>query len=424
MEKHNCSNTLGLSAIIFGSLLACLPVAYADETVGSAKTHSVQLRKLVFKVDVGTSVGSEQTGPSCMYKSRLVWQGDQEIQSLGPVFNSAFIAELKQDDYRIVDDPDNLFDDSDQETAEYEIAGVIDNIHVDICYPLVAFQDFSSVIGDAYIHVAWQLYSVLDHKVVYQSATAGTYRTKVNMHDPHILLQKAFVDAGDQLLKDVDFRNMLTQAAASPDSGDTASGPPAEPIAIAALKRSNLPLSKHLDAVRETVVTVFSPSGIGSGVIISKDGYILTDAHVVGSAESVKVKLVGGEEMAGTVLRKDKRRDVALVKVQAENMAALPVRASDLEMGDDVYALGSSLGTYESTLTKGIVSAYRDQGGNKYIQSDVNVQHGNSGGALMDADGNLIGLTEGGIEISGAPAGVNFFNPIMDSLAALNIVTR
>ena len=413
----------GLATIVLGCLSVFPPLVCADDTTGTFQTHSVQFRRLVFKVDPGAAIGTVQVKPDCIYDHELTWQGDQQGRALGPGFDTTFSQELKQDGYQGVYDPDDLFGDSDQGTAEYQVAAVIDSIHLDICYPWVAFQDANSLHGDAMVHVAWQLYSVRDRKVVYQTVTVGTYRNAINVHDPSIPLQKAFADAADQLLKDADFHAILAVKAPARVLAGTASHP-TQPITIPELKRFKMVLSKHLDAVRQAVVTIFTPDGVGSGAVISKDGYILTDAHVVGDAASVKVKLVGGEEMTGTVLRSDQKRDVALVKVEGQNMAALPIRASDPEIGDDVYALGASLGTYESTLTKGIVSAYRQDGGNKYIQSDVNVQHGNSGGAMMDADGNLIGLTESGIYISGAPSGVNFFNPILDSLAALDIVIQ
>lgn len=420
MRERDAMVILGRGAALAGCLLTCPIAGHADDAASAAQARSVQLTKLVFKIAAGTSIGSTEVQPDCIYDRALSWQGDAQADSLGQGFAEAFFEALKQDNYTTVGDPGDLFDDSTQETAEYQVAGVIDRINADLCYPLVAFQDFNSVHGDALVHVAWQLYSVQEHKVVYQISTSGTYNSKVNSHDWKVPLQKAFADAADQLLKNPDFRGILVEKPSLPLPDIV----PAEPVSIPELNRYRAALSKHLDAVRAAVVTIFASNSVGSGVVISRDGYILTDAHVVGGAESVRVKLVSGEEMTGRVERRNRGRDAALIKVEQSNMTALPIRASDPKIGDDVYALGSTLGTYESTLTKGIVSAYREEGGNKYIQSDVNVQHGNSGGALMDADGNLIGLTESGVEISGAPAGVNFFNPIMDTLAALDVVIR
>ena len=420
MGRKTVTTISGLAAVLAGWLLACFPIAYADDLDAAAKTGSVQLTKLVFKIDAGTTMGSTEVQPDCMYDGALWWKGDDSAASLAPSFGAAFSAGLKQNGYTVVGDPDDLFDDSSEGSEEYQVAGVIDRINADLCYPLVAFQDFNSVHGDALIHVTWQLYSVQEHKVVFQISTSGTYNSKVNEHDWKIPLRKAFADAADQLLKNPDFRNALVEKSSPPPLDRV----PAEPVGIPELAGYKTALSKHLDAVKAAVVTIYTSDATGSGVVISKDGYILTDAHVVGGADSVKVKLVDGQEMTGIVERRSHRRDAALIKVEQSNMAALPIRASDPKVGDDVYALGSSLGTYESTLTKGIVSAYREEGGNNYIQSDVNIQHGNSGGALMDADGNLIGLAESGVEIAGAPAGVNFFNPIMETLATLNIVIR
>lgn len=386
--------------------------------------YSVQLKGVAFDIAPGTHIGAVETRSDCTFNRELLWQGDAQAESLVSGFNSAFTEVLKADNYPVVEDRRGVFDDQNRQAAQFQVAAVVDSLNLIACYPYVAIHDLDTVRGDASLHVTWQLYSSADHKVVYQAAYTGSYKAEGDkVRAPEALLQKAFGDAAHRFFDDPEVKDHLTpkQASSGPDHSP---GIYTDPVTIPELKASKNALSKHLDAVRAAVVTISTKDGTGSGVVISKDGYILTDAHVVGKSDFVKVKLVSGEELTGMVLRWDRKRDVALVQVTAFDMSALPIRAGDPKVGEDVYALGSSLGIYESTLTKGIVSALREFGGNSYIQSDVNVQHGNSGGALLDADGNLIGLTESGVDISGAPAGINFFNPILDCLAALNIVIQ
>jgi len=125
--------------------------------------------------------------------------------------------------------------------------------------------------------------------------------------------------------------------------------------------------------------------------------------------------------LLGEVLRSDKNRDVALIKT--EPIAVHPIMISDSEpnVGEEVYVLGSPLGDkFNTTLTRGILSGYRTLEEKRYLQSDVAILPGNSGGPLLDAKGSVIGISVAGLGAKGI-AGMNFFIPIGDALAKLNI---
>lgn len=138
----------------------------------------------------------------------------------------------------------------------------------------------------------------------------------------------------------------------------------------------------------------------GSGVIISNDGYIVTNNHVVEGASTVKVKLADGRAFDGKVVGCDPSTDVALIKIEASNLTAIPFGSSDdLRLGEWVLAIGYPMGL-QSTVTAGIVSAKARSLGaidNRYgiesfIQTDAAVNPGNSGGALVNARGELVGI--------------------------------
>ena len=167
---------------------------------------------------------------------------------------------------------------------------------------------------------------------------------------------------------------------------------------------------------------MFAPEGSGSGFLVSDDGYLLTNHHVVGTAKVVKVKWSDGTESVGQVLRSDPRRDVAVIKTEPGGRPALILRHTEAQQGETVFAIGSPLGDrFQNTMSKGIVSALRNQQGQSYIQSDVMVNHGSSGGPLLDETGHVIGLTASGQVINGSPVGINFFIPIDDALKTLNL---
>lgn len=171
---------------------------------------------------------------------------------------------------------------------------------------------------------------------------------------------------------------------------------------------------------------MFSGKGSGSGFFVS-DQFVVTNAHVVQGAPFVKLKLITGREILGEVIEKDDLRDVALIQTEISGMSGLPIRTDEVGIGSQIFAVGSPLGeSNEGTVSAGIISSYRTEDGLRYIQSDVNVMPGNSGGPLLDENGNIIGLTVlGKIDPrTGGGTGLNFFIPINDAMAELGLKFR
>jgi S1-C subfamily serine protease len=183
------------------------------------------------------------------------------------------------------------------------------------------------------------------------------------------------------------------------------------------------PISTNVKEVRNNVVVVYAGGGHGSGFVIDDLGRILTNEHVVRMATRVRVRFESGDEETATVLTSDPRRDVALLKVERSGTGGLPIRFDQPAVGDTVYAVGAPLDpTYSATVSKGIISAFRDIEGERWIQSDVNVQHGSSGGPLLDEHGNILGIaSRGEPNEAGTPSGINLFVPIADALRSLGL---
>ena len=164
------------------------------------------------------------------------------------------------------------------------------------------------------------------------------------------------------------------------------------------------------------------PQGLGSGVIVSSDGYILTNNHVVSEADEITVQLSDKREFEATVVGTDKRTDVAVLKIDAKDFPYLPMADSDsLAVGDIVFAVGNPLGV-GLTVTMGIISAtgrrnlgLLGQGSDGYedfIQTDAAINLGNSGGPLVDAEGRLVGINTAIISQSSGNIGIGFAIPI------------
>ncbi len=155
--------------------------------------------------------------------------------------------------------------------------------------------------------------------------------------------------------------------------------------------------------------------GLGSGVIISPSGYILTNNHVVDGATEIRVALADGRQFPAEVIGRDPKTDIALVKINVENLPALTLADSDaVAVGDVVLAVGNPFGIGQ-TVTEGIVSAKdRVTSGSMdedFIQTDAAINPGNSGGALVDTDGRLVGINTAILSHSGGNQGIGFAVP-------------
>lgn len=157
--------------------------------------------------------------------------------------------------------------------------------------------------------------------------------------------------------------------------------------------------------------------GLGSGVIISEDGYIVTNNHVIDNADVISVKLNDGREFKGRVIGTDPSTDLALVKIEADDLPTVPVGDSDaLKVGEWVLAVGNPF-NMTSTVTAGIVSAKArtlgvyNQGVESFIQTDAAINKGNSGGALMNAKGELVGINSVLYSPTGVYSGYGFAIP-------------
>lgn len=216
-----------------------------------------------------------------------------------------------------------------------------------------------------------------------------------------------------------------------------------------------------LEAIRPAVISVYSSKtvreqvpeffrqrglqgreqkqrGLGSGVIISPDGYILTNNHVVEEADELKVLLGDDREFTAKVIGADPKTDVAVIKIEAENLPTVTLAdSSKLRVGDVVFAIGNPLGVGQ-TVTMGIVSATgrkvgildEVQGYEDFIQTDAAINQGNSGGALIDARGRLVGINSAILSNSQGNIGIGFAIPInlassiMHSLIDTGTVSR
>jgi serine protease Do len=177
------------------------------------------------------------------------------------------------------------------------------------------------------------------------------------------------------------------------------------------------------------------PFSHGSGFIVSKDGYILTNNHIVGNAQNIEVRLHDGRKLDATLVGTDPQTDVAVIKIDADDLPFLQLANSDAtEVGEWAIAIGSPFGL-DATVTVGVISA---KGRNElhitdledFIQTDAAINPGNSGGPLLDLDGHVVGVNTAIVTGSGGYMGIGFAIPsnmaqrVMDQLIKDGAVTR
>ncbi len=194
-------------------------------------------------------------------------------------------------------------------------------------------------------------------------------------------------------------------------------------------RRRSGPISAHAAELVESTVVISNAVAVGSGFFIARDpeggGWILTNAHVVGDAQRVRVTTSNRRARIGTVVRRHRMRDAALIHVEGEVPAVVSIRETPVTVGEEVYAMGAPLGrSHRDTLTHGIVSRFTRFPGSRQpvIQSDTMTQHGSSGGPLTDASGNVVGFCVGGVPSPvDTSVGIGWFIPIADALGKLKL---
>jgi Do/DeqQ family serine protease len=170
-------------------------------------------------------------------------------------------------------------------------------------------------------------------------------------------------------------------------------------------------------------------SSLGSGVIVSTGGYVLTNHHVVEAADEIEVALHDGKKLLAKVVGNDPETDLAVLRVSADDLPAITFGSSDaLRVGDVVLAIGNPFGVGQ-TVTGGIVSALGRTGlgintFENFIQTDAAINPGNSGGALVDAGGNLVGINTAIFSRSGGSMGIGFAIPVSTAKMVLEQIIK
>lgn len=229
---------------------------------------------------------------------------------------------------------------------------------------------------------------------------------------------KAMQVAAQNLFSNPEFVALLepVDIEAAPPSGD--------PIRIPmSYGHNNNDFHDQVEHLKDTTVIVKTKHGHGSGVIISPDGYVLTNAHVIGNFRNLTIK-TSTRNYSAEVVRSDEVRDVALLKMNNyDNGQFALISATPPRIGSQLFIMGTPLDeAFSQTITSGVLSANRTVNGANYLQTDAAINRGNSGGPVFDESGEVVALTVAGhFTQSGANLSINYLIPISEAIDHLVI---
>lgn len=403
------------------------PLRFPDDTTG----RPTFLKTIKRRFEATGTIGELQGGWLCTYRGSIQWN-TKTTETILPsaVMFARFRKLLERASFPVPVQSDALFEEKSSGSANKDRK---DQLHVGVMIKEIATNLCSksptSWTGEAYVKLFWQVFAPEQQKVVFEATTEGRFQTNDKPLDGQVsaIPTEAFVAAARNLLAEQGF---LTAVATPADPALLVAGAPSKPAAEGEGPKLVIDgvtpvdgeaLTKNITQLRMAMATVFGDVGSGSGFFIGRGGWLLTNQHVVGKAKFVKVRLTTGRELVGEVQRTDAARDIALVKTEPAGIPPMPIRLSDPSIGEDVYALGSPLGdTFNTSLTRGVLSGVREFSAQQYLQSDVAILPGNSGGPLLDKSGQVIGITVMGLGAKGL-AGMNFFVPVTDAIRKLDL---
>ncbi len=271
--------------------------------------------------------------------------------------------------------------------------------------------------GSVAVDMEWRFFSGMAKDSLLFAVQKHTV-CPINGVNPREALGEALKDAARQLLDEEGLYERLAAlhaAGLERSKGDRLQLPKPTPVAFAD-RRAMIP------ALVKGVVTVEMKNGHGSGFLITNDGYVLTNAHVVGDAGTAKVRFEQGFALDGQVVKVNRDFDVALIKVAGSDLPALALGDDNaVLLGEEIYAIGTPLDEkLGQSVSRGIMSGRREIDGRKYLQTDVSINPGNSGGPLINDQGTVVGIATMKVKAAGVE-GIGFGVPITTALNMLNI---
>lgn len=395
-----------VAEVAYKDVAASSPISVA----GRDRVPVVAVTRVSHTIADQEKMGELRRGWFCSSAGNFRWDA-KVAEAVAQQIKAVAAKELEAAGYRIQKKSDSAFDvDSGNQKADYEIGAVVKAIALNVCLGT------NGVSGSNYFEIKWELLNAKTQKVVMSMTTQGSFKRDASEKESIAeFMTHAIAASMRNLLASKEFVATLMQT-----EGTVQSAAASATYEFVGAQPQPGGTEKNSTQIRAAVVTIETAAGSGSGFYIDREGYLLTCQHVIGEAKFVKVRTATGREIPGEVLRSDVRRDVALIKTASTPFEPLAMRPGETHVGEDVYSVGSPLGdTFNGSVTKGVLSGDRDLENLRFLQSDVAVLPGSSGGPLLDATGSVIGITAKALD-SGR-ANLNLFVPIGEALNAVSV---
>lgn len=344
-------------------------------------TANISFKRIIFQIPPGTQIGAAYEGLANVKRQNYYWQTSISIGH--EIFNEIANEELRNAGYNVIGGEKLLFDINEAWKANFLLgARIID----------LKFNTYSSVSwenAEGSLTVEWELYNKNKREVIFRKRTFGAAKSEETTGTE--CLFTAFRIAISDLLADRLFVNKLALSGKNTEQHE----PPNKIILINAKSLSDhQDIKKLINKAIESIVTIKVEHGFASGVIISSEGYVITNYHIIEGKNFIDATLSNGITLQMQVIRESPDYDLALLKINGSGFKSLPLGdSSEQIVGEEVFAIGTPFHTELSqSVTKGIISGKRIFREKEYIQTDVKVNPGNSGGPLINSKGEIIGI--------------------------------
>ncbi|MDR1396811.1 MAG: S1C family serine protease [Desulfarculales bacterium] len=376
------------------------------------KTLNIALGKIVFAMPSGQNIGTRHYGSPCVLFLDNNYWGEVAEGCLSS-FKEVFYHVLRNHNYSIAGDPNDMFQNETIDLADLLIGIKVIDATLDICHDTF-IRDFSKANSSSTIAIEWQVYNTLDRKVVLKVTTYAAGQTESASNDLGESLDLAFENAMLEFIANKDFRQLIISENDKVVSDNTVNFDFSSYFYNIATPKDSITMAD----VQKSVVTVQVGARHGSGFVVA-DGLIITNYHVVEGASRVRLVTHDNRKIDGVVVAGNAHRDIVAILAPNLSLPHIKIRNSSVTIGEDVYAVGSpDQIEFSGTVTKGVVSSFRNLNQQNWIQADASINPGSSGGPLVDAKGNVVGIsTLGRSDLQG----IFFYAPIIDALNQINM---
>ena len=372
-----------MAAAILGACGAARmpPAQTLTPTKLSSETQPITFTRMVVRVPAGAEVGNHHRGLLKVKRNTYTWGSGITVAS--DEFKIIASETMLEYGLTVLGGDNLLFGQDESSKATYQLGGTLTNLRYN------TYGGLAGDYADAWVEIEWQLYHAMREAVLFTATTRGIARHEdwesgvqavkeaFRVALKNLIADRAFVGI---LMRDVD----LARAEGSPDLVTLQ----------ACLEPAATVLPEQVEDAFAAVPVIRVGATLGSGVVISPDGYLLTAAHVVSGVSKATVRFRSGLELVAEVVSLDPAQDVALLRLPGSGHACLRLAGADAApIGTDLFTIGSPRAEdLAFSVTKGVVSGHRLLEGFSYLQTDASLNAGNSGGPMLNERAEIIGV--------------------------------